>query len=71
MDGELTDIVRRLQPEWPGVDVALVVATAYRRLAENARVTMYLPLLTERLARTWLDEGRERDRASTAAGTAR
>lgn len=71
MDRELTDIVRRLQPQWPGVDVAPVVATAYRRLAENARVTMYLPLLTERLARTWLDEGWGGDRASTAAGGAR
>ncbi len=58
MDGELADIVHRLQSEWPAVDVVPVVTTAYRSLAEGARITMYLPLLAERLARRWLTEGR-------------
>ncbi len=61
---QLAPIVQRLQPEWPGVDVAAVVATAYRRLAEDARITMYLPVLAEHLARTCLNE----QRRSTMSG---
>ncbi len=64
MDTQLADIVRRLQPDWPGVDVAAVVASTYQRLAQGARVTIYLPVLTEHLTRTSLDEQRRRDRAS-------
>ena len=54
----LAEIVQRLQPQWPEVDVAEVVASAYQRLAEDARITMYLPVLAERLARTRLNEQR-------------
>ncbi len=56
MDGDLAGIVHRLQSEWPAVDVVPVVTTAYRSLADEARITMYLPVLVERLARTWLTE---------------
>ncbi len=55
---QLAPIVQRLQREWPGVDVAAVVAAAYRRLAEDARITMYLPVLAEHMARTCLNEHR-------------
>ena len=51
-------MVQRLQPQWPEVDVTAVVTTAYRRLAEDARITMYLPVLAERLAKTCLNEQR-------------
>ncbi len=67
MEKELADIVRRLQPNWPGVDVASFVATAYQRLAEEARVTMYLPLLTEHLTRTWLKEERAQDLSAASS----
>ncbi len=64
---QLAPIVQRLQPEWPGVDVAPVVAAAYRRLAEGARITMYLPVLAEHMARTCLNE----QRRSTTSDPAR
>ena len=64
----LAEIVQRLQPQWPGVDVAAVVGTAYQRLAEDARITMYLPVLAEHLARTCLNEQR---RSTTSGGAAR
>ncbi len=65
MERELADITQRLQPIWPEVDVGAVVASTYRQFAENARVTMYLPILTEQLARARLDDERRR-RAATA-----
>lgn len=58
VDKELAQIVRRLEPDWPAVDVAAVVVATYQRLAENARVTSYLPILTEHLVRTGLSKAR-------------
>lgn len=67
MERELAEIVRRLQPRWPEVDVGAVVAAAYGHLAEGARLTMYLPVLTEHLARSWLSEQRQREHASAGS----
>ncbi len=65
VDDQLAEITRRLQPEWPEADVARLVAAAYRRLAEGARITSYLPILAERLARNWLQDGQTRADSST------
>jgi hypothetical protein len=67
-DDELADIARRLAGNWPEADVKGVVAAAYQRIAQGARVTLYLPVLTEHLARTWLSEQRQQVAAGQEAG---